>query len=419
MTSFLLPYIPYKNNIEEVISPAFINNENAGIINKTLNHYLNDIKKEIENCISDWDTYKKYTNPYEYIHGIIGQHKLSVCKLKPLSRSFFKMIEICHNMDLINNQNPIETFHLAEGPGGFVEALCYLRENINDKYFGMTLLDDGDSSVPGWNKSQHFLNKFSTNVFIESGADGRGDIMNPDNLLYCYNKYNNSCDIVTGDGGFDFSVDFNRQENISSKLIFSQIAFAVALQKYNGHFVLKVFDTFTQISMDFLYLLSLLYNEVHIMKPNTSRYANSEKYIICKYFRLSNENTNNLINHFHSILTNYSDNICLNRLLSIDIPYLYSNKLEECNAIIGQQQIENISSTLSIIDNNKYERIETLKNNNIQKCINWCQKYKLPYNKIFPNNNFLNNNFPNKNYPNKNYLNNNSNNTLCNISESS
>ena len=56
--------------------------------------------------------------------------------------------------------------------------------------------------------------------------------------------------------------------------------------------------------------------------------------------------------------------------------------MEEINAILGQQQIETISTTLNLIDNNKYDRLENLKKNNIQKCIMWCQKYKRPYNKV-------------------------------------
>ena len=31
---------------------------------------------------------------------------------------------------------------------------------------------------------------------------------------------------------------------------------------------------------------------------------------------------------------------------------------------------------------NKIEKIETIRKHNIQKCINWCDKYKLPCNKF-------------------------------------
>ena len=47
----------------------------------------------------------------------------------------------------------------------------------------------------------------------------------------------------------------------------------------------KIFDIFTQATIDLLYLLSLLYEKVYIIKPNTSRIANSEKYVVCKKFK--------------------------------------------------------------------------------------------------------------------------------------
>jgi 23S rRNA U2552 (ribose-2'-O)-methylase RlmE/FtsJ len=390
MSSFLLPNIPYKN-IEQFIKVETNIKNNEPIINRTLNTYLNNIKKQIETDVNNWDKYKKYTNPYEYIHTIIPNTKQSVSKLKPLSRSFYKMIEISNMLDLIDSENKLQSFHLAEGPGGFIEAMCLMRENRkDDKYYGMTLINNNDPAVPGWNKTNNFLLK-NQNVEIEKGYDQTGDIMNPENLKYCYQKYKNSFDIITGDGGFDFSTDFNQQEIVSSKLIFCQIAFAISLQKYNGHFILKMFDTFTQVSIEYLYLLSILYDEVHIVKPNTSRYANSEKYVVCKNFRLSD--TDSLVKLLYSAITNLKDDEFLNKILNIDIPYLYFNKLEEYNAIIGQQQIENIASTLSLISNNKNERLELLKKNNIQKCIIWCQKYKIPfYKNVQANNIFLNKN---------------------------
>ena len=81
-----------------------------------------------------------------------------------------------------------------------------------------------------------------------------------------------------------------------------------------------------------------------------------------------------------------NDEKFLKRILNIDIPYFFLNKLEEYNAIIGQQQIENIISTINLINNNsKDDKLENIKNNNIQKCLQWCIKYKIPYYKNFSN----------------------------------
>ena len=51
-------------------------------------------------------------------------------------------------------------------------------------------------------------------------------------------------DLITADGGFDFSLDFNNQEIIITKLLFAQMTYALLMQKQGGSFILKIFDTF-------------------------------------------------------------------------------------------------------------------------------------------------------------------------------
>ena len=178
---------------------------------------------------------------------------------------------------------------------------------------------------------------------------------------------------------FDFSIDYNKQEILSSKLILAQLIYAIAMQKHNGNFVLKVFDCFNKCSVDIIYILNLLYHQVYIMKPYTSRIANSEKYIICKGFKV--EDTTELVNKFISKFDKISEDNIISSIINIEIPYFFTCRLEEYNCILAQQQIENISITLNLIENNFSERIETLKKTNIQKCIIWCQKNNMPYNK--------------------------------------
>lgn len=376
MNIFVLPSINIIN-IHNKINVEFTDLEIEGVVSKILNSYLNRIKIQIDDNKDKWDNYKKYTNTYEYIHTIIPNSKHSVCNLKPLSRSFYKMIEICNNFNIVNELPSIcKTFHLAEGPGGFIEAIVSLRKNINDTYYGMTL-NDNDVNVPGWKKSNYFL-KTNTNVIIENGQDCTGNLLNKENLEYCFKKYNNSMDLITADGGFDFSQDFNRQEITSLKLIYAQVCYAIAMQKNDGTFILKVFDLFTQGSLDILFLLCCLYKNVNIVKPNTSRIANSEKYIVCKNFKLERSIIIlfELLKSFDYLNTTMN----LNRILKIDIPHYFINKIEDCNSLFGQIQIENISYTINLIDNYRIDKIESLKKYNISKCISWCHKYNLPYN---------------------------------------
>ena len=168
------------------------------------------------------------------------------------------MIEIIHTFKISFDTNPIRTFHLAEGPGGFIEAIANVRNNSKDSYIGISLLDDkNDPNIPAWKKTQQFLNEHK-NVYIETGNDNTGDILSMDNFIFCKDNYGSSMNLITADGGFDFSMDFNKQEVNISKLLFAQVCYALVLQKHKGCFVLKIFDCFMNHSVDILYILSSL-----------------------------------------------------------------------------------------------------------------------------------------------------------------
>lgn len=364
------------------------------IISFTLYEYLCKMKRQIEDFHEAWDNIKKYTNPYEFIHTTIPNYKTSISKMKPLSRSFYKMIEIYelfeYNKDFKEGEE-FESFHLAEGPGGFIEALTHIRSGrVEDKYVGMTL-QNADSSCPGWKKSKYFLD-LHKNVEIENGEDGTGNLLNINNLKYIREKYKNKCNLVTADGGFDFSCDFNKQEKIVAKLLIAEMTYGIAIQKKGGHFVLKIFDIFSKPTLDILYILSNLYKEVYIMKPNTSRYANSEKYIICKYFKKENseEVVDRLMMYFDK-LVNKNEYEKIYSVVDKEHDYYFISKIEEINAILGQQQIENIGTTINIIINKiNPDKLDTMKKNNITKCVNWCEKFGIPHNRnVQPVNIFL------------------------------
>ena len=391
MTYYLLPKTSFliHKNIECIIqeTPTEVKYSNS------LSYYLYNIKKQIDKHEREWDIYKKYTNPYEYINSIVPYKKKSIAKHKPLSRSYYKMIEIMNTFNIDFSTSPIQSFHLAEGPGGFIEALLHRRNNKSDKYIGMTLIDnDNDPNIPAWKKTSDFLNK-NPNVVIETGADNTGNILSLENLVYCKNKYGSSMDIITGDGGFDFSLDFNNQEISISRLLFAQMCFAVSMQKKRGIFILKIFDCFMEHSVDILYILSSFYDKVYIIKPQTSRYANSEKYIVCKDFLFDTSE------HFFPFLYNAfdkmsNDELPVYRYLNLPICYYFINKLEEYNAILGQQQIENIHYTISLIEHKyKQDKIDNLIKINIQKCIQWCLKNNIEYNNIIGNINIFTNDY--------------------------
>ena len=199
--------------------------------------------------------------------------------------------------------------------------------------------------------------------------------------------------VITADGGFDFSNDYNNQEISAFRLIFTQVAYAITMQSNGGTFILKIFDLFETSTLEILYLLSCFYNKIIICKPNTSRSANSEKYIICKYFKYNN--TEEISNKFINILKIFETldfkTYSIYSILNIPIQSYYKTQLLEINACLSHIQIDNILNTIKIITHKdkKHEKIQHLKSNNMQKCMNWCINNNIPYNKYFQQNNIF------------------------------
>jgi hypothetical protein len=77
------------------------------------------------------------------------------------------------------------------------------------------------------------------------------------------------------------------------------------------------------------------------------------------------------------------DNKHIKEVLDFNVPYYFKNKIDDLNIIIGQQQIESLNQIISLYKNkNKDDKIESIKKNNIQKSVSWCEKYKIPCNKF-------------------------------------
>ena len=327
----------------------------------------------IENHKTDWDLIKKQVNPYEYIHSHILNKSFAVSTYRPLSRSYYKLIELCTKFNIMDHlKGDIHTFHLAEGPGGFMEALLQLRNNNQDMYYGMTLIDGKNS--PGW-RQNNILTR-NKNIILEYGVDGTGNILHPCNYAYCNKTYQGTMDLVTADGGFDFSNDYNAQELNSCKLVFAEVIYALLLQKQGGTFILKLFDCFLQATSEMMYLLSMLYEEVHVTKPSTSRCANSERYVVCLNFK-------NLDNYayyasFYTMLVNIQQPTFIHRIIAIPVPLYFLNELEEINTLLAQTQIEYINKTINYIKHNNIPA--NLLHTNIHKCVQWCKKHNVDIN---------------------------------------
>ena len=204
--------------------------ETDDIVFRELFKSLNDTKNLIDTEPKKWNVCKKCINDYEYIY-TSSFSKRNICAKKPISRSYFKILEI---IKWLKPGDFSKVDCLAEAPGGFVEYFYELGCKIN----AISLVSN-DSSIPHWN---HNIMR-NKDINILNGKDNMGDIYRLENILhYVKHSGKNEKDIVTGDGGFDYTLKFSSQESDTYPLIYSEVLMAILLLRKDGHFICKIFD---------------------------------------------------------------------------------------------------------------------------------------------------------------------------------
>ena len=116
--------------------------------------------------VSTWEYYKKVVNPYElvYTQKKYDDFPESVCIYHPLSRSYFKILEVLAITDFFKDCKPSQRLysaHVCEGPGGFIQGFleeCSRRRLTVGASTAITLKPK-QQNVPGWKRATHFLQK--------------------------------------------------------------------------------------------------------------------------------------------------------------------------------------------------------------------------------------------------------------------
>lgn len=336
---------------------------------------ISNKKKEIDNYDNnEWDKMKKLVNPYELIYTTSSKkYKYeNISYYKPVSRSYFKLWEIHKDYKLIPNKNNLIVATLAEGPGGFLEAIINLRKinyniNKNDNYYGITL-NNYNQYIPEWSlKNNQFLKIFYGNLYKYNTTE---------NFIKLFNK--NKADLVTADGGFDYSDDFNGQEINSIHIIFSELIHALLILNNGGNYICKFFDLFSKPILKIIYILFSFFDNIIIIKPKTSRPANSEKYILCKGFKgISLKDKKNLI----LLLENFQENNYYDLNINLDKEFIksmqYYNNWYINNQILYLNKVLNLLQKQELL--NESFIINSLKSQ-IKNAVDWCNKYNIVIN---------------------------------------
>lgn len=376
-----------QNDTKNKLILKLLINDSVGNLTINVNKYneLFESKTRIDHNIEIWDKNKKKKNQYELVYVSNRNKYYNVANYVPISRSYFKMWEILYDINFLEIVNTnawcgIKTNHIAEGPGGFIEGVINycIKYNIHiEEINAITLKEEDAIDTPNWDIAMNMIK--DNNINIHYGKDLTGNIYNIENILdYVIKVGKNTCSIVTADGGIDYSVDYNKQEQLSYRLILCEIVIALSIQIVNGTFIFKIFDISTQFTLELLYILSKCYKEIIITKPNTSRMANSEKYVICKGF-IGIETSN--INILYNAVDIFEKDFPFS-LVYGEIDKTFINLIMEYNSDYINNQINNINNTLKPTIHDEY--ILQIKSSYL-----WCGKYDIQINKYNKYINFI------------------------------
>lgn len=364
----LFTFISSPNVSPQILSPSLIE---GPWIEDPHSEILNE-KKKIESFVNQdlWEIRKKIINPYELIFSSIDSKFPGMSLKIPLSRSYFKMIEMlsfCDFWNHIQHLPSIQTAHVCEGPGGFIQCLL---EGAKDRsihvssVFAMTLRPV-KAHIPGWRRSHSFLKKFPQ-ISLEYGDDNTGNILIESNQNSFIKKTNQSISLFTADGGFDFSTNYESQEQTVYPLLLSSFIIGLSCLAPHGVMIIKLFDMYSQATRDLIFGSSSFFAKWTIYKPATSRPFNSERYFIGVDFL---GNATSWILFLKSCL-----NKPVQRLFSHPIPSPIAQCLSEQISWQESLQMYMIQNSLHLSKDNILPLIDS----HIHISKNWCNTFSVP-----------------------------------------
>lgn len=200
------------------------------------------------------------------------------------SNAFRKMYEILKNTKVLDKLEKIKHFDICSMPGAFILSTNHYVKTILKKDYDWY----GQSFIT--NKGQYFEDNY--NLYHKN--EGRlligikGDITITDNIeYYQYFFDKNKRNFITSDCGLSGPEDEEyHRENQMMKIFLSQFVSGISVLEKNGSFLMKYYVFYGNLNVSIIYLMSLFFKEVRLIKPESSRQPRGKEiYILCIGFK--------------------------------------------------------------------------------------------------------------------------------------
>ena len=333
-----------------------------------------------------------------YLKKILNIDKPRKCieKKKILTRAYYKLWEIVDHFKLLdgNFSDGLVSSNVAEGPGGFIQAIIYYRaihnkkeEYLKDKVYGISLKVEGHLNFDNENKvvkkfREVYESKYKI-LNISYGGDN-GDLTKIDVIRTYVNQFSkNKADIFTGDGGIVSNISLDK-ELLNGQLILCEAIVGLAVLKVGGHFVLKIYTVTQPFTIELIQLLSSYFDEFYITKPVTSRIFNTEKYLVGKGFKgIKDSELEKLFDLVKKLKQIQNDNKYIYSIFGNKINTEINNQIEKFNNVHFKIRLKLFDKIKFILDSNKKKDGRIILNN-IKKMVEyksykWCKMMKLGF----------------------------------------
>jgi 23S rRNA U2552 (ribose-2'-O)-methylase RlmE/FtsJ len=175
------------------------------------------------------------------------------------------------------------------------------------------------------------------------------------------------------------------QEQYMYELILSEIITSLKLQEDKGHFVLRVFDTLTFLTIKLIYMVSSFYDSTYLYKPYFSRQTSSEKYIIFKNFKGVSDK---VIKSLEKMQSDIIDKYIFDFMPNIILPSNYIKDFTFINIHLANPQQIMMNKIITFIKENNYYGDKYHKNRELQIQATkwWVKMFYAPSNNIYEQN---------------------------------
>jgi hypothetical protein len=176
--------------------------------------------------------------------------------------------------------------------------------------------------------------------------------------------------LVTYDSGLDWSMD-NQQEQENNTQLMKDMYDILSVQAKGANMVIKMYETFTDLSKKYMLLMKNLYDKVYMIKPLSVSNTVSDQYMVCV----------SLKDPKHKLIAELKGKTFNNNLIDfatdISIPINLISQLSAYNISLVERQFMTIGKMIIFIRKNNYhgDAYETYRERQLEHTEYWLEKF--------------------------------------------